>query len=81
MATVPAAVGQGARSAVVTRSGSRLLSLPAAVGECFRSAGCYKSASGVLQLTGVKRVALAEVARLVAAAEPADALFGRAVSK
>jgi hypothetical protein len=35
----------------------------------------------VLQITRVKRVALAEIARLVAAAEPANTLFGRAVRK
>jgi hypothetical protein len=34
-----------------------------------------------LQLRRVKRVALADVARLVAAAEPADALFRAAVRK
>jgi hypothetical protein len=34
-----------------------------------------------LQVTRVKRVALAEISGLVAAAEPADALFGTAVSK
>ena len=34
-----------------------------------------------LQVTRVKRVALAEIAGLVAAAKPADALFGSAVRK
>ncbi len=51
--------------------------------------GCYFShatlvplqSCSVLQVTRVKRVALAEVACLVAAAEPAGALFGRPVRK
>jgi hypothetical protein len=34
-----------------------------------------------LQVTRVKRVALAEIAGLVAAAKPAGALFGTAVGK
>jgi hypothetical protein len=34
-----------------------------------------------LQVTRVKRIALVEVARLVAAAEPPNALLGRAVCK
>jgi hypothetical protein len=34
-----------------------------------------------LQVRRIKRVALAEIAGLVAAAEPADALFGTAVRK
>jgi hypothetical protein len=34
-----------------------------------------------LQVTRLKRVALAEIAGLVAAAEPAEALFGTAVRK
>jgi hypothetical protein len=35
----------------------------------------------ILQVRRVKRVALAEIAGFVAAAEPADALFGSAVRK
>jgi hypothetical protein len=35
----------------------------------------------MLQVRRVKRVALAEIAGLVAAAKPADALFGTAVRK
>jgi hypothetical protein len=40
---------------------------------------CFKGVT--LQVGRVKRVALTEITGLVAASEPADALFGRAVRK